>query len=47
MVVSPPANVPDSVVVSISLNGQQFIRDIIYHHRDIENTFTYIQEMLI
>lgn len=41
VVVSPVAEVPDSVVVSVSLNGQQFINDKTLHFRDIENTFTY------
>jgi hypothetical protein len=34
-------------VVSVSLNGQQFIRDKTLHYRDNENTFTYIQDVLI
>jgi hypothetical protein len=39
--------VPDAVVVSIALNGQQFISDKTMHFRDIENTYTYYQDMLI
>jgi hypothetical protein len=38
---SPKAEVPDAIVVSVSLNGQQFVGDITLHHRDPENTFTY------
>ncbi len=45
--VSPPAEVPDAVTVSIALNGQQFITDKTYHFRDIENTFTYHQDLFI
>jgi hypothetical protein len=39
--------VPDAVVVSVSLNGQQFINDKTLHLRDVENTFTYYQDILI
>ena len=38
---------PDAVVVSVSLNGQQFARDYTLHFRDQENTFTYYQPALI
>lgn len=38
---SPEAEVPGSVVVSVSLNGQQFVRDVTLHFRDEENTFSY------
>ena len=41
VVQSPPANVPDSVVVSVALNGQQFVADKTLHFRDVENTFIY------
>lgn len=44
---SPNATIPDAVVVSIALNGQQFIYDKTLHYRDIENTFTYIQDPYI
>lgn len=44
---SPNATIPDAVVVSIALNGQQFIHDKTLHFRDIENTFTYYQELLL
>jgi len=40
-ITSPQAKIPDSVVVSIALNGQQFIYDKTLHYRDVENTFTY------
>jgi hypothetical protein len=39
--------VPDAVVVSIALNGQQFISDKTLHFRDVENTYTYYQDLLI
>lgn len=38
---------PDAVTVSVSLNGQQFINDRTLHFRDVENTFTYYQDILI
>jgi len=44
---SPNATVPDAVVVSVALNGQQFISDKTLHYRDEENTFTYYQEMYV
>lgn len=47
MIVSPPANVPDAVVISVALNGQQFIYDKTLHYRDIENTFTYYQDLFV
>ena len=47
LIVSPPANVPDAVVVSIALNGQQFIYDKTLHSRDVENTFTYYQDLFV
>ncbi len=40
-VTSPEVEVPGAVVVSVSLNGQQFVRDQTLHFRDEENTFTY------
>jgi len=47
VVYSPPAEVPDAVVVSVSLNGQQFINDKTLHFRDEENTFIYYQDLFI
>ncbi len=44
---SPNATIPGSVVVSVALNGQQFIKDRTLHYRDIENTFTYYQDILV
>ena len=44
---SPAVSVPDAVTISVSLNGQQFIRDNTLHYRDIENTFTYYQDMIV
>ena len=41
---SPPANVPDAVVYSVALNGQQFSKDKILHWRDFENTFYYYED---
>ena len=41
---SPKVKIPDSTVVSVSLNGQQFSKDIVVHVRDDENTFEYYQE---
>ena len=46
-ITAPPAQVPDAVVVSVSLNGQQFIIDKTLHYRDIENTYIYYQDMFI
>lgn len=46
-VLSPVANVPDSVVVSVSGNGQDFTSDVIIHYRDDENTFTYVEDFFI
>ena len=40
-VISPEVDIPDAVVVSVSLNGQQFVKDYTLHYRDVENTFTY------
>jgi hypothetical protein len=44
-VASPEVQVPDHVVVAISLNGQQFSKDFIIHNRDLPNTYEYISEM--
>jgi hypothetical protein len=46
-VTSPNATIPDAVVVSIALNGQQFIDDRTLHFRDKENTFYYLQDPYI
>lgn len=46
-VTSPKVNIPDSVVVSVSLNGQQFIKDIILHWKDVENTYDYYVDPVI
>jgi len=46
-VTSPVAQVPDAVVISVSLNGQQFSRDYTLHFRDEENTFTYYQPTFV
>ena len=41
LVKSPRANYTGSVVVQVSLNGQQFEKDITYNYRDQQNTFYY------
>ena len=41
LVKSPKANYTGSVVVQVSLNGQQFEKDITYNYRDQQNTFYY------
>ena len=41
---TPPVDVADAVVVSIGMNGQQFIKDKTLYQRDIENTFTYYED---
>ena len=41
IVKSPQANYTGSVVVQVSLNGQQFGDDITYNYRDQQNTFYY------
>ena len=41
IVKSPQANYTGSVVVQVSLNGQQFEKDITYNYRDQQNTFYY------
>jgi hypothetical protein len=46
-ITSPISKTPVSVVVSIALNGQQFVNDKILHYRDFENTFTYYQDLYI
>lgn len=38
---------PGAVVVSVALNGQQFINDVVYHRWDEENTFIYYQDPFI
>ena len=38
---SPPVSIHGEVIVGISINGQQFTKDIIINNKDIENTFTY------
>jgi hypothetical protein len=47
VVTSPKAYVPDAVVVSVALNGQQFIRDITIHKKDPENTFEYYLDPVV
>lgn len=44
---SPGVKIPDAVVVSVALNGQQFTKDIILHIKDLENTFEYYVEPII
>ena len=45
--VSPRVSVPDAVVLSPSGNGQNYGADLTLHYRDIENTFTYYQDMFV
>jgi hypothetical protein len=44
---SPRVKVPDAVTLSPSGNGQNFAPDYTLHYRDIENTFTYIQDIFV
>jgi len=44
---SPKVHIPDSVVVGVALNGQQFTKDIVLHVKDDENTFEFYNEPLI
>jgi hypothetical protein len=43
---SPRVNLPGSVVLATSGNGQNYANDITMHLRDKENTFTYTQDIL-
>ena len=45
--VSPRVSVPDSVVLAPSGNGQNYGADLTLHYRDVENTFTYYQDMFV
>lgn len=45
--VSPRVSVPDAVVLAPSGNGQNYGADLTLHYRDIENTFTYYQDMFV
>jgi len=44
---SPVVAVTGAVELAASGNGQQYGRDWVYHHRDLENTFTYYQDILV
>jgi len=44
---SPVVNLPDQVTLSPSGNGQQYSADYILHYRDIENTYTYYQDVFV
>ena len=46
-VTSPAVSVPDPVVVSVALNGQQFTRDFILHVKDDANSFEYYSDPFI
>ena len=46
-ITSPPSNVPARVIVSISLNGQQYLNDKVFHLTDKMNIFTYYQDVFI
>ena len=45
--ISPRVSVPGAVVLSPSGNGQNYGADLSLHYRDVENTFTYYQEMYV
>jgi len=45
--ISPAVRVPDSVVLTPSGNGQNYGFDNTLHFRDLQNTFTYYQEVFI
>jgi hypothetical protein len=40
-IISPPSNFPARVLVSIALNGQQYLNDKVIHLTDKGNQFTY------
>mmetsp|Transcript_43393 Transcript_43393/g.41842 ORF Transcript_43393/g.41842 Transcript_43393/m.41842 type:complete len:169 (+) Transcript_43393:1599-2105(+) len=46
-ITSPPSRVPARVVVSIALNGQQFLNDKIFHLTDKQTIYTYYQDCYI
>ena len=46
-VVSPKVNDPGAVVLFPSGNAQNYAKDWILHFRDIENTYTYYQDMFV
>jgi len=46
-VTSPRVSLPGSVTLSPSGNAQNYAKDWILHHRDVENTFTYYQNMFV
>lgn len=47
IVKSPAVATPDSVVVAVAMNGQQFSKDVILYDRDPSNTFTYYEHPYI
>ena len=46
-IVSPPSNVPARVQVSVSLNGQQYLNDKVFHIKDPQTIFTYYQDSFV
>lgn len=44
---APAVNIPDDVVVSIGLNGQQYHHDKKINSKDVENTYTYYSKPII
>lgn len=46
-VISPRVSVPDAVVLSPSGNAQNYGKDWTLHYRDLENTFTYYQDIFV
>ena len=43
IVKTPHVDIPDAAVVSVALNGQQYIKEKILHFQDDENTFLFYQ----
>jgi hypothetical protein len=44
---TPKVKIPDAVVVSVALNGQQFSKDIVLHVKDPENTFEFYDDPFV
>lgn len=47
VIISPKVNVPGAVTLYPSGNGQNYPTDYILHNRNIENTFTFIQDAFV
>mmetsp|Transcript_29952 Transcript_29952/g.22199 ORF Transcript_29952/g.22199 Transcript_29952/m.22199 type:complete len:116 (-) Transcript_29952:2089-2436(-) len=46
-ITAPPSKVPTRVIVSIALNGQQFLNDKVFHLTDKQTIYTYYQDTYI